>query len=116
MFTPTLSVDGALPVTPLTTIELVTAAPLSGMATSVSLSKYLPADGGVVVPAPTKSSRFAEPAPGLVTLPGVASATSLSRTCAGVSDGDAPSTSAAAPTTAGVAIDVPLIVLVAVLL
>ena len=54
--------------------------------------------------------------PGLVTLFGVALASRCSRTCGGVAVGFAPRTSAAAPATCGVAIDVPLIVLVAVLL
>lgn len=54
--------------------------------------------------------------PTLVTTLGVELATRLSRTWAGVYDGFAASVSAAAPTTWGVAIDVPLIVLVAVLL
>ena len=55
-----------------------------------------------------------EPAPGLVTLFGVALATSWSRTCWGVACGVAPRTSAAAPATCGAAIEVPLMVLVAV--
>jgi hypothetical protein len=63
---------------------------------------------------PTERSRFAEPVPGLVTTPVVALLASLSRTWAGVRDGLVESTSAAAPATCGDAIDVPLIVLVAV--
>src|SRR5262249_1940323 len=59
-------------------------------------------------------SLFGEPAPGLPTTPPVALLTRESRTCCGLKAGLAPSTSAAAPTTCGVAIDVPLIVLVAV--
>ena len=52
--------------------------------------------------------------PGLVTLFGVASAISVLATCAGVAAGFAARTSAAAPATCGGAIDVPLMVLVAV--
>src|SRR5262249_31992209 len=62
----------------------------------------------------TKSSRFGEPVPGLVTTPVVALLTSESRTCCGVNDGFWASTRAAAPVTCGVAIEVPLIVFVAV--
>lgn len=75
-----------------------------------------PVGGGGVVPVPTLSNRFGEPEPGLETTLGVALATSWLRTCAGVQPGLALATRAAAPTTWGVAIEVPLIVLVAVLL
>ena len=68
------------------------------------------------VPLTTKSSLFGEPVPGLVMTPLVALLTSESRTCCGVNDGFCASTSAAAPVTCGVAIDVPLMVFVAVLL
>src|SRR6266511_6283997 len=47
MSTPTCSPDDALPDTPVTLIELVTAAPASGMLTSLVFSKYGPVDGGV---------------------------------------------------------------------
>ena len=70
--------------------------------------------GGGGVMSPVNSSLFGEPGPGLITLPLVASATSLSRTCCGVNVGLPDSTRAAAPTTCGVAIEVPLMVLVAV--
>ena len=63
----------------------------------------------------TKSSRFGDPVPAPVTTPVVESATRRSRTCAGVKLGFAESTNAAAPATCGVAIDVPLMVFVAVL-
>ena len=57
-----------------------------------------------------------EPVPGFVTLFGVELASMVLHTCAGVAVGFALRIKAAAPTTCGVAIDVPLIVLVAVLL
>src|SRR5947208_2244702 len=47
MSTPTLSVVGALPVTPETAMLLYTAAPASGICTSAVFSKYLPVGGGV---------------------------------------------------------------------
>ena len=64
----------------------------------------------------TKSRRFGEPEPALVTTFGVAFATKLSRTWAGDQVGCAESTKAAAPAVWGEAIDVPLIVFVAELL
>ena len=70
--------------------------------------------GPGVAPLLTNSRRFGEPVPGLVTLFGVEAVISASATCAGEAAGVAPRTSAAAPATCGVAIDVPLIVLVAV--
>src|SRR5213592_4289897 len=61
MSTATLSVAGALPVRPVTLIEENTAAPASGICTSVVLSKYLPVGGGV---APlTASYASARPSP-----------------------------------------------------
>lgn len=61
-------------------------------------------------------SRLGDPVPALVTTPVVAAEVSALATWAGVYVGCAARISAAAPTTCGVAIDVPLIVLVAVLL
>ncbi len=65
---------------------------------------------------PVYRRRFGDPVPGLVTLPVVALPSSAVSTCAGVADVFVCKYSAAAPTTCGVAIDVPLIVLVAVAL
>src|SRR3954447_11695375 len=62
----------------------------------------------------TFSSLFGEPVPALVTLPVRALATRASRTRAGVAVGLADRYRAAAPVTCGVAIEVPLIVVVAV--
>ncbi len=50
MSTPTWSAAGALPVTPLTVTEEVTAAPLSGICTSAVFSKTVPGSGGASVP------------------------------------------------------------------
>ena len=66
------------------------------------------------VPLTTKSNLFGEPVPGLLMTPLVALLTSESRTCCGVKVGFWASTRAAAPATCGVAIDVPLMVFVAV--
>ena len=57
---------------------------------------------------------FGVPADALLILPGVAALVSASTTAAGVAVGWPARYSAAAPTTCGVAVDVPLIVLVAV--
>src|SRR5688572_21857623 len=73
--------------------------------------------GGRLPPPPpvfTNSSWLGEPVPGLVTLFGVESATSRSRTCCAVKPGFALRISAAPPATCGDAIEVPLMVLVAV--
>ncbi|MDX6720335.1 MAG: hypothetical protein QOJ63_2589 [Solirubrobacteraceae bacterium] len=70
--------------------------------------------GGAVAPSDEYSSRFGEPAPGLVTLPAVAEAFTTPETVAGEAAGLPCRYSAATPATCGVAIDVPLIVLVAV--
>jgi hypothetical protein len=64
--------------------------------------------------APTKSRRLGEPAPAAVTLLGVAAFSSPEVTVAGDAPLWSPRYSAALPTTWGVAIDVPLMVLVAV--
>src|SRR5690242_8809845 len=102
---------------PETVTELVTAEPASGMLTSVPLVALQPVGGGgVVPPEPVNSSLFGEPVPGLVTTPEVALATRALDTVAGVAVGLAARYSAAAPATCGVAIDVPLIVFVAVVL
>src|SRR5699024_6881711 len=69
---------------------------------------------GVLPPVLTNSSRFGEPVPGLVILPVVALPIIVEATCAGVAQGVSPRISAAPPTTCGVAIDVPLMVFVAV--
>ena len=60
------------------------------------------------------SSRLGEPVPGFVTLLGVAPRMTAALTAAGSAAGVACRISAAAPATCGVAIDVPLIVFVAV--
>ena len=70
--------------------------------------------GGVVPPEPVYSNRFGEPVPGLVILFGVALAFIAAWTAAGVAAGWSARYRAAAPTTCGVAIEVPLIVLLAV--
>ena len=61
----------------------------------------------------TSSSAVGEPGPASATAPGTALLTSASRTCCGVRFGFAASSSAAAPVTCGVAIEVPLITAVA---
>src|SRR5438046_1951960 len=94
-------------------IVLVTGEPASGIATSVPFVPEQPGGGGGLPP-PTKSRAFGEPVPGFFTTFLVALLTSVSRTCAGVKDGFAESTRAEAPVTCGVAIEVPLIVFVAV--
>src|SRR3982074_174586 len=103
-----------------TVIELYTGGPLSGMGTTVLLVS-LPqvgggGGGGGVVLEPVYSSTFGEPVPASVTLFLLPALTSASRTCCGVADGLVARYSAAAPTTCGVAIEVPLMVLVAVVL
>jgi hypothetical protein len=73
--------------------------------------------GGVVVPPDSGvvwSRTFGEPPPGPVTRPVVPAETRALRTAAGVAVRLALRCSAAAPATCGVAMDVPLIVLVAV--
>src|SRR5262245_21003310 len=94
-------------------IVLFTNGPLSGIETSVPLVPEQVGGGGGEPPA-TNSSRFGEPAPGFTMTPGVASATSRSRTCCGVKVGFADRTSAAAPAVCGVAMEVPLSTAVAV--
>src|SRR5688572_20749487 len=119
MSTFTVDVVDALRPQPEMVIVLVTAEPASGIETSVPLVPVQPGGGGGgggVVPVPVKSSRFGEPLPGLPTTPVVAALVSALVTCAAVNDGFAARTSAAAPATCGAAIDVPLIVFVAVLL
>src|SRR4051794_24499772 len=86
----------------------------SAMATSVSLVSASHDGAGAGVPLPENNNALGEPAPGLTTLDAVALAFSVAATVAGVACGVAPSTSAAAPATCGVAIEVPLMVLVAV--
>src|SRR3954452_21044541 len=91
---------------PLIVTLLVTAEPASGIATSVPLVPEQPVGGGGwLPPSPTNSSLVGEPVPGVVPLPEVALLPRVSRTCCGVNEGLAWSTSAAAPTTCGVAID-----------
>ena len=64
---------------------------------------------------PVNSRRFGEPVPGLVIYVRRGAVAELrARPAPGVSAGFAPSSSAAAPATCGAAIEVPLIVLVAV--
>src|SRR6266508_1394473 len=114
MFTPTWRLAGALPGTPVTVIGLSTYGPgYSGMGYGVAFSKYLPGGCGLLSNS-VYSSLFGEPEPGPPTLPSVALATRPSRTCCGVSLGWAASHRAAPPATCGLAIDVPLMVLVAV--
>ena len=73
--------------------------------------------GGVVPPVPNVySSRLGEPVPGEPTTPVVAVDVSREAMVAGAAPGLACANSAAVPVTCGVAIDVPLIVFVAVLL
>src|SRR5262245_58819585 len=62
---------------------------------------------------PVNSSTLGEPVPGLPTLPEVPLLTSALRTCSGVAVGLRSRYSAAAPATCGEAIEVPLMVLVA---
>ena len=63
---------------------------------------------------PVNSSRFTVPAGSDVTTPGVALLVNALVTCAGVAEGLVWRKSAAAPATCGVAIEVPLMVLVPV--
>ena len=70
--------------------------------------------GGGAVPSSEYSRRFGEPVPGLVTLPVVALVVIALATVAGEAAGAPCRYSAATPATCGVAIDVPLIVFVAV--
>src|SRR4051812_19136367 len=87
----------------------------SAIATSVLFVSALHVGGGGGgVPLPVNSSALGEPAPALTTFDAVAPAFSVAATVAGVASGVAPSTSAAAPATCGLAIEVPLMVLVAV--
>src|SRR5439155_4196684 len=112
MCTSTVELAEALRLQPEIVIVLVTAAPASGIAMSFG---FVPLQlGGGVPPPPTKSRAFGEPVPGLFTTPMVALLTSALPTCAGVKDGFAASTRAESPVTCGVAIEVPLIVFVAV--
>src|SRR5215470_5201799 len=112
MCTSMVLVEDALPVQPVMSMVDSTV-DRSGMATSVPLvTGAQPGGGGV--PAPTNSRRFGEPVPGLTMWLRVASLNIWDATCAGVRVGLAPRMSAAAPVTCGVAIDVPLMVLVAV--
>ena len=120
MCTAIVDVADALPLQPEMEIRESTVV-LSGIATSVPLVTGLHpvgggGGGGGVMTLPTLSSRLGEPAPGFVTLFGVEAASIVFHTWAGVAVGVALRIRAAAPTTCGVAIDVPLIVLVAVLL
>src|SRR3954464_746440 len=114
MCTSTVDDADALPVQP----EIVSGlldVELSAMFTRSRLvDAAQPSGGGVVPPEPVNSSRFGEPVPGLVILFGVAFAFIAAWTSAGVASGWSARYSAAAPTTCGVAIDVPLIVLLAV--
>src|SRR5690349_685538 len=108
MFTPTLVVEDALPVR-VDVIDEVTAAPLSGIATSVVFSRP-PEGGGVVVTAFTVLVASARPAPQPPEqVPGSGRELVLIRslTWAGVSDGFFAISSAARPATCGAAIDVP---------
>jgi hypothetical protein len=72
--------------------------------------------GAVVPPELVKSSRFGDPLPPLFTTPVVALLASAAATVAGKAVGFPSRYSAAAPTTCGVAIDVPEMVFVAVAL
>src|SRR5882724_6399486 len=114
MCTSTVEDALALPVHPAMAIVLEPV-PRSGMAASLELvaAGHGPGGGGVE-PEPVNSKEFGEPVPGLVILFGVPFAVIVLCTCAGVIDGLADRISAAAPTTCGVAIEVPLIVFVAV--
>src|SRR2546428_596646 len=83
--------------------------PASGMAVAVSLVTAGHWPGGLPGAVPVMCrSLFGEPVPGPVTTSEVAFATRASRTCSGVAVGDEPRKTAAAPTTCGVAIEVPL--------
>src|SRR6266508_531530 len=114
MCTSIVEVAEAARLQPEMVMELNTAAPASGIDTLVPLVPLQPVGGGGVAPLLTNSSRFGEPVPGLPTTPVVASATIRSRTCCGVRLGLPPRINAATPATCGVAIEVPLMVLVAV--
>src|SRR5512142_1609712 len=113
IFTRTVLATEALPVQPVTATRLVTV-PGSGMA-SVVLTLFVAqaGDGGTAV-VTVDSSLFGEPAPGFVTRPVRAAASNAACTCGGVYAGCAARTSAAAPATCGEAIEVPLMVAVAV--
>src|SRR5215813_13364768 len=86
---------------------LLTAAPMSGIGTSVPLVSLHPGGGGVGA-APMNSSRLGELAPALFTTPTVALFTIVSRTCCGVKLGFWATIKAATPVTCGAAIEVPL--------
>ena len=111
--TPSPNVHRVLVIGPVDVLVNVHENPLHdfvNLATTVGLSGG--STGGVPLRNPMYKSLFG-PDGRPVTTPLVALATSSSRTCAGVQFGLAPRTSAAAPATCGDAIDVPLIVLVA---
>src|SRR5215211_7608218 len=110
MCTSIVLLPDALPVQEIAIAD--SAVPGSGMATSVPLVTGAQSGGGG--PVLTNSRRFGEPVPGLAMWLRVASLNIWVATCAGVRLGVAPRMSAAPPATCGVAIDVPLIVLVAV--
>src|ERR1700741_1071118 len=112
MCTSTVAAAPALPVQPVTAIGLLIVE-LSLMFTRVRLATALQPSGGVVPREPVYCSRFGEPVPGLVILFGVAAAFIADCTVAGDAPGLAARYRAAPPTTCGVAIEVPLIVLVA---
>src|SRR5690242_1345656 len=97
MFTLTVELTLALPEQVLIEMELVTAAPPSGIDNGVLLVPGTQTGGGPAGPA--NSSWFGEPAPGLVTLFAVEALTSASRTCCAVKPGLSPRISAATPAT-----------------
>src|SRR5918996_550925 len=113
MCTSIVVVAEAFPVQPEMVMDEVTGVLVSGMITFVPFVTGAQPDGGGGVTVPTNSNRFGDPA-GSVTLLGVALADSVFHTWPGGAVGVAPNTSAAAPAMCGVAIEVPLMVLVAV--
>src|SRR5439155_26598621 len=116
MCTVTLVVAEALPAQPLT-VSLLSTVDRSAMARAYELvngPQVVGAGAGAGAAAPTYSSLFGEPVLALVTLSAVAVPTSVSRTCCGVIVGFCASSSAASPATCGVALEVPLMVVVAV--
>src|SRR4051794_18301459 len=88
--------------------------PLATRAQAAEAAAVLDEAGAAVLSQPVYSSLFGEPVPADLTTPLSALVTSASRTWAGVQAGWAPSTSATAPATCGLAIEVPLITAVAV--
>lgn len=115
----TMAPATAAPLASLTVMPTVARQPLrmrlaEPVKTDTDTTVLVGGGGSVPVEAPVNISKLGEPAPALVTLPTVALVLMASPTCAGVADGVDCRICAASPATCGEAMDVPLIVLVAV--